>query len=84
MKMDKDTFISAFLIFGSVFIIFYICTLAGCAKRVVYKDVYVPTKCDLELPQKPRLSGDLIMDMVKAMEHSEILEKDLTFCIKGK
>ncbi len=30
------------------------------------------------------LSGDLVSDYSKALQHSETLEKDLEFCIKGK
>ncbi len=36
-----------FLLAGAIFCIFYILTLAGCASRVVYKDVFVPVKCDI-------------------------------------
>lgn len=78
----KDMFGSAFLLFASIFCIFYIVTFKGCAK-VVYKDVYVPVKCNIEMPLKPVLSGDLLSDFANALKHSEILEKDLNFCIKG-
>ena len=56
----------------------------GCAQRVIYKDVYIPTKCDISIPQSPILSGDLVSDFVKALEHSELLERDLEFCVKGE
>lgn len=36
------------------------------------------------MPTRPSLSGDLVSDFAKALQHSEILEKDLEFCVKGK
>lgn len=83
--MDKDNWILVFMLFGSVFCIFYIATFKGCAdKRIVYKETYIPIKCDVEIPAKPKLSGDLVSDYSKALQHSETLEKDLEFCVKGK
>ena len=56
----------------------------GCAQRVIYKDVYIPTKCDIDLPKNPVFSGDLLSDLAKALEHSELLERDLKFCVNGE
>lgn len=55
--------------------------LISCTNRVVYKEVLVPTKCDIDMPSRPILSGDLVKDYVKAMQHSEVLENGLKFCI---
>lgn len=83
--MDKDNWNLVFMLFGSVlFCIFYIATLKGCAKRVVYRETYIPIKCDVEIPTRPSLSGDLVSDYSKALQYSETLEKDLEFCVKGK
>lgn len=82
--MNKDNWILVFLWFISVFCIFCIVTFKGCAKRVVYRETYIPIKCDVEIPAKPKLSGDLVSDYSNALQHSEILEKDLEFCVKGK
>ena len=82
MKLDDYGLI--FMVFASIFCVFYILTFKGCAKKVVYKDVYVPIKCNVEMPLKPVLSGNLINDFASALKHSEMLEKDLNFCIKGE
>lgn len=83
--MYEDKLILLFMFFGSVFCFFYIVTFKGCAdKRVVYRETYIPIKCDVEIPTRPSLSGDLVIDYSKALQHSETLEKDLEFCVKGK
>lgn len=83
--MYKDKWILVFMLFGSVFCIFCIATFKGCAdKRVVCRETYIPIKCDVEIPTRPSLSGDLVSDYSKALQHSETLEKDLEFCVKGK
>lgn len=82
MFKDDSILIFLFFIFSVIFAIVFISTFNGCTK-VVYKDVYVPIKCDIEMPLKPILSGNLINDFTNALKHSEILEKDLKFCVKG-
>lgn len=80
----KTKLYNLFLPYAFIFMLAYIYMFIGCAQRVIYKDVYIPTKCDISIPQSPTLSGDLVSDFAKALEHSEILEKDLEFCVKGK
>lgn len=81
--MNKHNCILVFVWFMSVLCICII-ALNGCAKRVVYKETYIPIKCDVQIPTRPSLSGDLVSDFVKALEHSELLERDLTFCVNGE
>ncbi|WP_162982764.1 hypothetical protein, partial [Helicobacter vulpis] len=51
--------------------------LSACAPRVVYKDVYVPTPCNIVKPVRP--AKDLgLLEYVKALLiYTEGLEKDL-------
>lgn len=58
--------------------------LCACSSKVIYKDVLVPVKCDIEIPKKPRLSGDLLNDVTLALKHSENLEFALRFCVEGE
>lgn len=81
--MNKHNSILVFIWFISVVCILII-MLNGCAKRVVYKETYIPIKCDVQIPTRPSLSGDLVSDFAKALEHSELLERDLRFCINGE
>lgn len=80
----KTKLYNLFFLYAFIFMLAYIYMFIGCAQRVIYKDVYIPTKCDISIPQSPILSGDLVSDFANALEHSEILEKDLEFCVKGK
>lgn len=80
----KTKLYNLFLPYAFIFMLAYIYMFIGCAQRVIYKDVYIPTKCNISIPQSPTLSGDLVSDFAKALQHSEILEKDLEFCVKGK
>ncbi|WP_120953414.1 hypothetical protein [Helicobacter sp. L8] len=56
--------------------------LLGCAPRVVYKDVFVPTPCNVQKPSRPH--KDLgVLEYVRALLiYTESLEKDLDFCTK--
>lgn len=59
--------------------------LSGCAsKNVVYEKVYIPTKCDIEMPTKPDLTNEtFIPNKIKNMLiYTESLESALRFCIK--
>lgn len=80
----KTKLYNLFFLYTFIFMLAYIYMFIGCAQRVIYKDVYIPTKCDISIPQSPTLNGDLVSDFAKALQHSEILEKDLEFCVKGK
>ena len=66
----------------SIVLVFFL--VACSSKKVVYKDVYIPTKCDIEMPKKPTFNGDILHDIKEALKHSEMLEKSLNFCIKGE
>lgn len=46
----------------SLFLIFLAFVFMGCSQKVqtqtVYKDVYIPVKCNAKLPKKPENKGD--------------------------
>ncbi|WP_104747752.1 hypothetical protein [Helicobacter cetorum] len=70
--MSKTAFLSLLTLFA----------LSGCYR--VYKPVYIPTKCEIEMPTRPALSSTEISENMKALlVYTETLEKDLQFCIKG-
>lgn len=75
MSVDRS-----FLVLCALFLIM-ILTMIGCAKKVVYKEVLVPTKCDIQIPQEPTLNGDVLHDLAESLAHSEKLENSLRFCI---
>lgn len=57
----------------------------GCAPqtRVVYKDVYIPIKCDASLPDKPAQTRDLARDLANILIYTEILERNLRYCMNS-
>lgn len=62
--------------------------LASCAKQVEYKDVYIPQKCQVELPPKLNCSSVSSTDyeaithcMIWNKKRQELLEARLKFCI---
>lgn len=60
------------------FVIFFI---TGCTKHTIYTPTYMPTKCDIELPQRPIRNGNEVIDMQNALIYTELLEFNLKFCI---
>lgn len=53
----------------------------GCA--VQYKEIYKAVRCDVELPQKPKKSGDRIEMLRDILIYSNLLEQKLKAC-KGE
>ena len=57
----------------------------GCAvkeKEVVkYQLVNVPVKCEVEKPERPASSGDLLVDNALIMKYTEELEIALEMCL---
>ncbi|PAF42765.1 hypothetical protein BKH40_07655 [Helicobacter sp. 11S02629-2] len=54
--------------------------LSACSTKVVYKDVYIPVKCDITTPIKPKPTNDLITNIANAFTYSKLLEDALNFC----
>ena len=46
----------------------------------MYKEVYVPTKCDIQTTPKPTYTGKLEKDLQNILIYDEVIQKDLEFC----
>ena len=64
---------------------------ASCARTViktetvtVYRDVKVPVRCDVSVPERPRYNGDPVTGVVDLCEYAEKLEGLLRICTEGK
>lgn len=57
--------------------------LSACAPRVIYKDVYIPTKCRVLKPTRPPKSLNTLDYLKALLIYTEQLERDLDFCIEG-
>ncbi|WP_387304518.1 hypothetical protein [Helicobacter pylori] len=55
----------------------------ACAKRVIYQEVKVPIKCDIELPSRPSAHLEALEYLRALLIYTETLENDLKFCTKN-
>ena len=53
----------------------------ACSQKVIYKEVKTPIKCNITMPQRPKINNDFLESLSKILIYVEILEKDLHFCI---
>ncbi|PUD34778.1 hypothetical protein [Helicobacter pylori] len=66
-----------FLVFGvSV-------TFSACAKKIIYHEVKVPIKCDIEIPARPSEHLETLEYLRALLIYTETLENDLKFCTKN-
>ncbi len=55
---------------------------SACAKKIIYREVKVPTKCDIELPTRPSAHLEALEYLRALLIYTETLENDLKFCTK--
>ncbi|MFP5997137.1 hypothetical protein ACLF8E_01955 [Helicobacter pylori] len=55
----------------------------ACTKRVIYHEVKVPIKCDIELPTRPSEHLESLEYLRALLIYTETLENDLKFCTKN-
>lgn len=64
--------------------------LFGCSakEQVVYKqnikEVYIPVRCKVEIPARPKPTGDTVKDNINIISYSKEIEQALKACIKGE
>ncbi|MFP6089022.1 hypothetical protein ACLF9V_03765 [Helicobacter pylori] len=61
----------------------FIVSFTACAKRIVYQEVKVPIKCDIELPTRPSAHLEALEYLRALLIYTETLENDLKFCTKN-
>lgn len=55
--------------------------ICGCATtKVAYKQVYIPTKCDVPKRERPQKSTNIIETLKSILVYTMTLEKDLQIC----
>ncbi|WQR65296.1 hypothetical protein KVD00_02925 [Helicobacter pylori] len=57
-------------------------SFSACAKRVIYQEVKVPIKCDIEIPTRPSEHLEALEYLKALLIYTEMLENDLKFCTK--
>ncbi|PDX15215.1 hypothetical protein BB411_05775 [Helicobacter pylori] len=55
----------------------------ACAKKIIYHEVKVPIKCDIEMPTRPSEHLETLEYLRALLIYVEILENDLKFCTKN-
>ncbi|GAA7288635.1 hypothetical protein ID0561_06900 [Helicobacter pylori] len=55
-------------------------SFSACAKRVIYQEVKVPIKCDIEIPSRPSAHLEALEYLRALLIYTETLENDLKFC----
>ncbi|GAA8184562.1 hypothetical protein HpDR148_04300 [Helicobacter pylori] len=56
---------------------------SACAKKVIYHEVKVPIKCDIEIPSRPSAHLEALEYLKALLIYTETLENDLKFCTKN-
>ncbi|MFP6149272.1 hypothetical protein ACLGAM_05295 [Helicobacter pylori] len=54
----------------------------ACAKKVIYHEVKVPIKCNIEMPTRPSEHLEALEYLRALLIYTETLENDLKFCTK--
>ncbi|WQX90164.1 hypothetical protein KVK88_01980 [Helicobacter pylori] len=60
-----------------------IVSFSACAKRIIYHEVKVPIKCDIEMPTRPSEHLEALEYLRALLIYTETLENDLKFCTKN-
>ena len=72
-------------VFMTIFKLLYFLSITlfiGCASTS-YKEVFIPVKCNIEYPQLPNQTHDLITNQKQIVIYVKELENALDCCIKG-
>ncbi|WQY47321.1 hypothetical protein KVK58_03430 [Helicobacter pylori] len=68
-------------------LLFLVCvfsiSFSACAKRIIYQEVKVPIKCDIEMPTRPSAHLEALEYLRVLLIYTETLENDLKFCTKN-
>ncbi|OOC31996.1 hypothetical protein [Helicobacter pylori] len=59
-------------------------SFSACAKKIIYHEVKVPIKCDIEMPTRPSEHLEALEYLRALLIYTETLENDLKFCTKNK
>ncbi|TPH93642.1 hypothetical protein FIM45_05815 [Helicobacter pylori] len=58
-------------------------SFSACAKKVIYHEVKVPIKCDIEIPTRPSEHLESLEYLRALLIYAETLENDFKFCTKN-
>ncbi|WP_187831879.1 hypothetical protein [Helicobacter pylori] len=58
-------------------------SFSACAKKIIFREVKVPIKCDIQLPSRPSEHLETLEYLRALLIYTETLENDLKFCTKN-
>lgn len=61
--------------------------LSSCAissETVKYKEVKVPVACQVEIPERPKMTDDTVVNTIELITFTKDLEQLLKVCVKEK
>ncbi|ADU80418.1 hypothetical protein [Helicobacter pylori] len=63
----------------------FVCSVSfsACAKKIIYREVKAPIKCDIEIPTRPSAHLEALEYLRALLIYTETLENDLKFCTKN-
>ncbi|WQX77907.1 hypothetical protein KVJ70_05770 [Helicobacter pylori] len=71
--------------YNNLLFLAFVCSVSftACAKKIIYHEVKVPIKCDIELPARPSEHLEALEYLRALLIYTEMLENDLKFCTKN-
>ncbi|GAA9671624.1 hypothetical protein HpVH12_14580 [Helicobacter pylori] len=70
------------LLFLACLMVFFSVIFNACTKKVIYREIKVPVKCDIEIPIRPTEHLESLEYLRALLIYTETLENDLKFCTK--
>lgn len=66
-----------------ILIIFTMLIMIGCSTKevVITQEVYIPIKCDVEIPKKPNQTS-YVNSVIDIIEYAEKLEEVVNVCVR--
>lgn len=83
-KLGRFSFLASAIALYVLFFMFIVIILSACAPRVEYKQVLIPTKCEIQMPTRPTFSDSFAPYNIRdLLIYTQELESALKFCTKN-
>lgn len=86
-SLNKVSKINSFSI-NSIFLLFFVFLFfTGCSSvktAIVTKDVYIPVKCEVDIPPRPVKVDSTSRNVISILEYTEKLEVIIEACVEKK
>lgn len=76
----KNNFINKIIFFTGLIIGLSACSISGAT--IQYKEVKVPVKCQVAIPERPQMTDDVIKNTIELITFTKDLEELLKVCVE--